>query len=161
MSNPLESYPKVIMSQVDRVCIIDDDPIFVYGTKRIIAEMNFCDDIIVFENGQDAIDGFITMSEHKEDLPAIVFLDLNMPIMNGWDFLEDFVKIPNQNRKKVVIYIISSSIDPRDLERIKNYKVVNNYILKPLSEDDLKKCAKKFDLSNLFKYVFVLIHLST
>ena len=142
MSNPLESYPEVIMSQVDRVCIIDDDPIFVYGTKRIIAEMNFCDNIIVFENGQDAIDGFIAMSEQKEDLPAIVFLDLNMPIMNGWDFLEDFVKIPNQNREKVVIYIISSSIDPRDLERIKNYKVVNNYILKPLSEDDLKSVLK-------------------
>jgi len=131
------------MNKIKSTCIIDDDPIFVYGTKRIMKELNFSDNIIVYENGQDAIDGLTKMTENGEDLPPVIFLDLNMPIMNGWEFLEDFVKIPNHNREKVTVYIISSSVDPRDLERIKNYKVVNNYILKPLSPEDLNSVLEK------------------
>lgn len=126
------------MKKIETACIIDDDPIFIYGTKRLMAEVDFCNNILVFENGQDAIDGLNKITASGEKLPAVIFLDLNMPIMNGWEFLEDFVKIPNNNRKKVTIFIISSSIDPRDLERIKNYKVVNNYILKPISNEDLR-----------------------
>ncbi len=125
------------MKKIETACIIDDDPIFIYGTKRLMAEVDFCETVLVFENGQDAIDGLNDITAKGEKLPAVIFLDLNMPIMNGWEFLEDFVKIPNHNRIKVIIYIISSSVDPRDLERIKNYKVVNNYILKPISNEDL------------------------
>lgn len=131
------------MNKLKSTCIIDDDPIFIYGTKRIMNEVGFSDNIIVYNNGQDAIDGLNEMTENGEDLPPVIFLDLNMPIMNGWEFLEDFVKIPNHNREKVTVYIISSSIDPRDLERIKNYKVVNNYILKPLSPEDLHSVLEK------------------
>ncbi len=125
------------LKKIQRTCIIDDDPIFIYGTRRIMKEVDFCDNILVFNNGQDAIDGLKELIAKGEDLPEVLFLDLNMPIMNGWEFLEDFVKIPNPDGKKVIIYIISSSVDPRDLERIRNYKMVNNYILKPLSPQDL------------------------
>ena len=131
------------MKKISTACIIDDDPVFIYGTKRIMQEVDFCETVIVYNNGQDAIDGLIKMTEDGEDLPSIIFLDLNMPIMNGWEFLEDFVKIPNNNREKVTIHVISSSVDPRDLERIRNYKVVNNYILKPLSPEDLQSVLEK------------------
>ncbi len=127
------------MKKIETSCIIDDDPIFIYGTKRIMKEIDFCNDILVFNNGQDAMDGLNELTSQGKDLPSIIFLDLNMPIMNGWEFLEDFVQIPNNNREKVTVYIISSSVDPRDLERIKNYDVVNNYILKPLSPQDLEE----------------------
>jgi CheY-like chemotaxis protein len=130
------------MKKIDSTCIIDDDPIFVYGTKRLMNELNFSDNIFVYTNGQDAIDGLYEIIENGEELPSVIFLDLNMPIMNGWEFLEGFVKIPNNNREKVTIYIISSSVDPRDLQRIKDYKVVNNYILKPISPDDLSTILK-------------------
>lgn len=125
------------MTKIKSTCIIDDDPIFIYGTQRLMQEENFSETIIVFNNGQDAIDGLYEMTERGENLPSVILLDLNMPIMNGWEFLEDFVKIPNLNRESVTVYIISSSVDPRDLERIKNYEVVNNYILKPLTPQDL------------------------
>ncbi len=126
------------MKKIKTACIIDDDPIFIYGTKRLMAEVDFCETFLIFENGQDAIEGLNEITASGEKLPSFIFLDLNMPVMNGWEFLEDFVKIPNHNREKVTIFIISSSIDPRDLERIKSYKVVNNYILKPISTDDLR-----------------------
>lgn len=126
------------MKKIETACIIDDDSIFIYGTKRLMAEVDFCETVLIFENGQDAINGLNEITAKGEKLPAVIFLDLNMPIMNGWEFLEDFVKIPNHNREKVTIFIISSSVDPRDLERIKSYKVVNNYILKPISTNDLR-----------------------
>lgn len=126
------------MNKVKSTCIIDDDPIFVYGTKRLLKEVDFSDTILVYNNGQDAIDALNHMTAEGEALPCVIFLDLNMPIMNGWEFLEDFVKISNANREKVIIYIISSSVDPRDLVRIKTFDVVHNYILKPISPEDLK-----------------------
>ncbi|MGB3145956.1 MAG: response regulator, partial [Maribacter sp.] len=78
------------------------------------------------------------LSKVEGILPEVIFLDLNMPIMNGWEFLEEFEKLPNHNLKKAIIYIISSSVDPRDLERFKNYRQVNNYILKPITPNDLE-----------------------
>lgn len=119
-------------------CIIDDDPIFIYGTKRLMQELDFCENILVYNNGQDAIDALQELNDKGDVMPSVIFLDLNMPIMNGWEFLDDFVKLPNNNAGEVTVYIISSSIDPRDLEKVKNYKVVNNYILKPITPKDLE-----------------------
>ncbi|MGB3142996.1 MAG: response regulator [Maribacter sp.] len=126
------------MKKVNTCCIIDDDPIFIYGTKRIMKEVDFAENILVYNNGEEAIEGISQISEAEEKLPEVIFLDLNMPIMNGWEFLEEFEKLPNPNLKKTIIYIISSSVDPRDLERVKNYRQVNNYILKPITPNDLE-----------------------
>ena len=129
---------RLMKRKIDKACIIDDDPIFIYGTKRIMDEVDFCDEIIVYQNGQEALDGLNAMNYRGEEFPSLIFVDLNMPVMNGWEFLEDFVKIDNHNRDKVIVYIISSSVDPRDLERIRNYPVVNQYILKPITHEALE-----------------------
>lgn len=126
------------MKKIEICCIIDDDPIFIYGTKRIMKEVDFSQEILVYNNGEEAIDGLTEISKLGEPMPEVIFLDLNMPIMNGWEFLEEFEKLPNHNKQKTIIYIISSSVDPRDLERVKNYKQVNNYILKPITPNDLE-----------------------
>ncbi len=128
----------MIMKKIESCCIIDDDPIFIYGTKRLMNEIEFCESIIVYNNGQDALDGLLELSESGQKIPPFIFLDLNMPIMDGWEFLEELSKIPSNKLKKTTIYIISSSVDPRDLEKVKNYKAVNNYILKPITPTDLE-----------------------
>ncbi|SHJ49193.1 Response regulator receiver domain-containing protein [Maribacter aquivivus] len=127
------------MKKVQLCCIIDDDPIFVYGTKRIIKEVDFAESILVYNNGQDALDGLTKISLAKEPLPDVIFLDLNMPILNGWEFLDEFKNCQSERSKSITIYIISSSVDPRDLERVKDYDQVDNYILKPITPDDLAK----------------------
>jgi len=126
------------MSKIDSCCIIDDDPIFIYGTKRIMKEMDFCDEFVIYNNGQEALDGILKITSTGEKLPAIILLDLNMPIMNGWEFLDEFIKIPTNNTDPISIYIISSSVDPRDLEKVKAYEKVSNYILKPITPKDLE-----------------------
>ncbi|MDO6601378.1 response regulator [Arenibacter palladensis] len=127
------------MGKIESSCIIDDDPIAIYGIKRSMKEIDFCNKIVVYNNGQDAIDGLNNMVAEGIALPSIILLDLNMPIMDGWEFLDDFIKIPNNNTKKVTIYIISSSIDPRDVIKVQDYSLVSNYILKPIKSADLLK----------------------
>ncbi len=127
------------MGKIESSCIIDDDPIAIYGIKRSMKEIDFCNKIVVYKNGQDAIDGLNNMVAEGIALPSIILLDLNMPIMDGWEFLDDFIKIPNNSTKAVTIYIISSSIDPRDVIKVQDYSLVSNYILKPIKSADLLK----------------------
>lgn len=126
------------MNKLQTSCIIDDDDIIVYGAKRIMKEISFSDHILVFNNGQDALTGLKEVGANGEDFPSVIFLDLNMPIMDGWEFLEAFIKFPGFQKENVTIYIISSSVDPRDLLRAKEYSIVSKYILKPITTEDLK-----------------------
>ncbi len=121
------------MKKINTCCLIDDDHIFIYGTKRMMRNIDFCEEIIEFNEGESAIEGFTHMIANNIPLPELIFLDLNMPIMNGWEFLDEWLKLPEKITGKVSIYILSSSVDPRDLEKVKEYSIINNYILKPLS----------------------------
>jgi CheY-like chemotaxis protein len=78
----------------------------------------------------------------EDRLPDIIFLDINMPVMDGWEFLNEFIKIKNNFEKKITLYVVSSSIDPRDLERAKSINLVTDYLIKPI---ELKKFEKIFD----------------
>lgn len=126
------------MGKIKHCCIIDDDPIFIYGTKRLMKETDFCDSITVFNNGEDALVGLKEIHQISNELPEVIFLDLNMPIMNGWEFLDEFVKLPNESLTTTVIYLISSSVDARDIDKVKEYELISNYILKPITTQDFE-----------------------
>ncbi len=105
------------------------------GTFQDIDKQKKAD--LKISNGLDAIEGLTELTEKGDVLLSVIFLDLNMPIMNGWEFLERSNDIPNHNIGDITVYIISSPIDPRDLEKVKNFEVVSNYILKPITPKDL------------------------
>ena len=130
-------------NSVKRACIIDDDSIFIYGIKRIMKEIDFCDEIIVYTNGESALNELGSLVQEEKKLPDIILLDLDMPVMGGWVFLDDFVKIPNHNQDHLSLYILSSSINPSDIEKAKNYPIVNNFISKPVTISDLKQILKE------------------
>ncbi|MCK0146150.1 response regulator [Arenibacter sp. F26102] len=126
---------------INTTCIIDDDPIFVFGSKVLLKNNGFASNIIVFQNGKEALDMIVTMLESDEGLPEVIFLDLNMPIMDGWEFLDEFSKLSNVQNIKV--YILSSSIDSRDIEKAKQYGIVNDFIAKPLTDSKISELIKK------------------
>ena len=120
--------------KIETVCIIDDDPIFVYGTKVILnCNCSFCSNIMVYENGREALDNLSVILNSNEKLPEVIFLDLNMPILNGWQFLDEFCKIPNIE-ENTRIYILSSSVYSGDIEKSKKYSIVKDFIQKPLTD---------------------------
>ncbi|GAA3513260.1 response regulator [Aquimarina addita] len=124
------------MKKFNIACVIDDDPIFVFGVKKVMQVIDFCNSILVFRNGQEALDNLTAIISSNDSIPEVIILDLNMPILDGWQFLDEFVKIPCE--KKITIYIASSSVDPKDTLRAKSYEIVSNYIVKPISIDVLK-----------------------
>ncbi len=118
------------------VCIIDDDPIFVYGTKFLLNHNRFfVSDIIVFENGKEALDSLFSLINNKKRLPDVIFLDLNMPVMDGWEFLDNYIRLPVDGKPQ--IYIVSSFMGAAEIERIKSYEIVTQIIIKPLSNSIL------------------------
>jgi CheY-like chemotaxis protein len=129
--------------KVELACIIDDDKIYVNLVRKIIEIKKLSKNLIIFKNGREALEYFQkNLSSLSEDsLPEIIFLDLNMPIMDGWEFLNEFIKIKNELSKKIQLYVVSSSIDPRDLERAKSFNMVTDYLIKPI---ELKKFEKIF-----------------
>lgn len=130
------------MKKIDIACIIDDDPIFVFSAKKMMKIADFCNGFLVFHNGQDALNNLKSIiSTNQQSLPDVILLDLNMPVMDGWEFLDEFVKIPTS--KEITIYIVTSSVDPQDVIKVKAYDKVSNYILKPISMDSLKKLMTK------------------
>ena len=130
------------MKKINIACIIDDDPIFVYGVKKVMDIINFCDNIMVFRNGQEALDNLKAIITSDDALPDVIILDLNMPVLDGWQFLDQFIKIPC--KKKIVLYIASSSVDPADTLRAKSYEIVSDYIVKPISIEKLTTVLNDF-----------------
>ena len=123
------------------VCIIDDDNIYVTLVRKIIEIKNFSQKTLVFRNGKEAL---LFFQEIKEDfpsskLPDLVLLDINMPIMDGWQFLDGFNKLGPAIQKKLDLYVVSSSINPVDIARAKENSAVADYIPKPIAVDDLKR----------------------
>ncbi|MCX2836905.1 response regulator [Salinimicrobium sp. MT39] len=129
---------------IELACIIDDDRIYVNLVKKIIEIKKLSQNLIIFKNGKEALDYFkaILGNISENRLPDIIFLDLNMPVMDGWEFLSEFVKIKNNFNKKITLYVVSSSIDPRDLQRAKSFNLVTDYLIKPI---ELKQFEKIFD----------------
>lgn len=130
---------------VELACIIDDDKIYVNLVKKIIEIKKLSENLLIYKNGKEALDYFKEIMENVTDedkLPDIIFLDLNMPVMDGWEFLNEFIKIKNKLNKKITLYVVSSSIDPRDLERAKSFNLVTDYLIKPI---ELKKFEKIFE----------------
>jgi CheY-like chemotaxis protein len=121
------------------VFVVDDDIIFHYIIKKLLLNNNI--DIVptFFENGMEAIEGLKKKIDAGEKQPDLILLDINMPILDGWQFLEEFKALKKLIEKQIVIYIISSSDNQYDLDKAKNYtEEVTDYYLKPMSGDEIK-----------------------
>lgn len=126
--------------KINLACIIDDDNIYVNLVKRIIKTKHLCEDLIVFKDGKEAYDYFKKMLEDDDEssIPEIILLDLNMPVMDGWEFIEHFTKIRNKFNKRITLYVVSSSINKNDIDKAKSLSSVADYLIKPVRIEELK-----------------------
>ena len=127
------------MKNIEILALVDDDDTFVFVTKKIIEKTNHVKEVKVFNNGLDALNYLKDDLNKSYLLPEVIFLDLSMPIMDGWQFLNEFVNIESENAKKIIIYICSSSISPHDISRAKSISAVSNFIIKPVTKDKFEE----------------------
>jgi two-component system, chemotaxis family, chemotaxis protein CheY len=120
------------------ICLIDDDRIYQFTAKRIIELVNPSQKVLGFFNGQEAIDYFRQPSLTNNDLPDVIFLDINMPVMNGWEFLEAYEAVKGNFKKDIIIYMVSSSIDDKDRSRAETFTSVKDYIEKPVNQQMMR-----------------------
>jgi CheY-like chemotaxis protein len=113
--------------------LVDDNEIDNIINEKIIESNDFAETILVFQTGRDGLDYLIAHKDKVDALPEIIFLDINMPIMDGFQFLDEFEKLDANVLNKCKIIMLSSSISPKDIDRAASSKHVKKYLNKPLN----------------------------
>lgn len=118
------------------ILCIDDDPTSLSILKITFKLTQFCEETLTKMNGQEAIDFYENLILGKEsNVPELIFLDLNMPVLDGWGFLEIFKERYFSKFPFTKVYILSSSVDPSDKKRSEKYEFVQSFLSKPLSKE--------------------------
>ncbi|MDF3821448.1 response regulator [Leptospira sp. 96542] len=120
-----------------KICIVDDDQIYQFTTKKIISKAGFTGEVLTFSDAEEAFAFIQAEAKNKDELPDLIFLDINMPFMDGWQFLDAYQKIKNEIPKTISIFLVSSSVDEADTERAAQIPEVTGYIFKPFTKEKL------------------------
>ncbi|MGN6177854.1 MAG: response regulator [Mucilaginibacter sp.] len=122
------------------ILLVDDDEINNFISIKLIRKALFNAEITACLNGKFAIDQLVEMQRKGADkLPDYILLDINMPIMNGWEFLDEYKRLNIDPDGKTKIFIISSSVFSNDINKARSYQLVKSFISKPLSVDKIKE----------------------
>ena len=126
------------MSNYKTCLLIDDNYIDNFVTRRILEGGNFAEEVIVSQSAADAINSLRAGSVK----PDVIFLDIRMPVMGGFEFLQEYDKLEIEGKKAIKIFMLSSSLDPTDLKKSTNNKYITQFIHKPLTQKTLDEiCA--------------------
>lgn len=127
---------------IDRAYIIDDDEISIFLTSTVLEAEKFARHIECYQFAPIALEKLIKVSDQL--LPQVIFLDLNMPVLNGWDFLDTLTMQEGRYLGKCRIFILTSSIDTQEKELAKQYKLVSGFLQKPIDETELSRIKRIF-----------------
>jgi CheY-like chemotaxis protein len=119
------------------IWVVDDDTIYQIIVNKIIQKSEMFSAISSFKNGKEALDAVTNSINDNEILPDIILLDINMPIMDGWEFMEEMTLLKPSISKQIIVYVVSSSIAIEDKNKSKTYPDILGYLSKPVNINDL------------------------
>ena len=129
------------------VLLIDDDEPTNFLNNMFIEETNCSRHIVIKESGQAALE-YLSDNEHSEDsnepFPELIFIDINMPSMDGWEFLEKYKKLKKANSDKIIIIMLTTSLNPDDALRAYQVPEVSGFENKPLTTEKVVGIIKKY-----------------
>lgn len=123
--------------------VVEDDKANNFLCKMTLEEVGISN-IRTFLRAETALADLKTILESHETFPSLILLDINMPAMDGWAFLNEFRNFPAEAKAKTTVYLFSSSDHPRDMEKAKGYPEVLDFLAKPLSEDVANSLKEKY-----------------
>jgi len=121
------------------VLLVDDSYIDNLINRKILDNSDFAESIIVIESPKEAYNYIKDLYLEGKELPQVIFLDLRMPVMNGFEFLKALMDLPDLGPDKIKIYVLTSSLDPKDIKRVKENHLVSRFIGKPLTSQILQE----------------------
>lgn len=130
------------MKTVDTICVIDDNDVYQFVMKNSINKLNPNIKILAYLNGEEGIESLKEMIENKQPLPDVILLDINMPIMDGWEFMNEFIKIKPKLPRVMPIYLTTSSLDASDIDKAKSYEDITGFLSKPIDRHTLLKITQ-------------------
>lgn len=129
-----------------KLLVIDDDEIFHFSVRRLNKRTEAFHEVNLFLNAETALQHLKTLVQQCEELPEVILLDINMPLMNGWEFLRAYASL-ELNTPCTEVYIVSSSIDRRDVEKAGQHPMIKGYLQKPLAADALSKLGNNCSIT--------------
>lgn len=136
------------------VMCIDDDPIVLMLNELILRDQRFCNKLIKIDKAESALAYFeeqATKPMEEQAVPTLIFLDINMPVMDGWEFLDIFTTKFSSFHDRVKVVILSSSVNPADLELANNHPLALSFMPKPVGEIELGIIKKHPSLAHFFE----------
>lgn len=121
-----------------KIWVIDDDNIYQIIVQKIIKKTKMFSSIHTYKNGEEALNTLKDLLKNNKELPDVILLDINMPVMDGWEFLDEIELLDSKNLN-FAIYIVSSSICNEDKNKAKSYQEISGFISKPFTKELLQK----------------------
>lgn len=127
------------MMKFNNVFIVDDDLVYHFIMKKLFAKCGININTSYFFNGLEAIEGLKKKMDDEQAIPDLILLDINMPVYDGWQFLEEFKKLKNFLKKEIIVYLVSSSNDISDINKSERYdQEVKKYLFKPMTIENFQ-----------------------
>jgi len=126
----------MVPTKKNHFIIIDDSKLDCFIAEKIIKNTGKCESVTAFQDARNALE-FIKTHHADEHVPTIILVDIQMPLMTGFEFVEEFEKLPMTITCNYTLYVISSSINDNDLNKVHNYASVKQFLNKPLNSNNL------------------------
>ena len=133
-------------AMLNKILCVEDNQIMQNIYRRMIPVAEFAQEVVSVYNGQEAIDYIKkVMTSNGDSFPELIFLDLNMPTMSGWTFLEEIEQLLDSDEEEPRVVIVTSSVDPKDVEKAQKYPSIVDFLSKPLTFEMLEELEQKLD----------------
>ena len=126
------------------ILLIDDDEATNFLSEIVIEEVDCAEKVVAVQSGQKALDYLRSKEDGEHPCPDLIFLDINMPGMNGWEFLEQYKQLDKEQQGKIIMVMLTTSVNPDDAQKAKTIDIIDDYKNKPMTVEVLQEILEKY-----------------